>query len=222
MLISGVSRRQIARTLRINFKTVERKLRLLARLSEEEMTRELLARKPEIEVQFDEVETFEHTKLKPLSIPLVVSSSRLVLGIGLAQMPAKGLLAKISRKKYGPRKDFRDQEIRSVLLQSKKFIAEACHFTTDKKASYPNHLKALWPELRHTTTNGGRGAIAGYGELKKKSFDIMFALNHTAAMFRDHLATLKRRTWTTTKKPANLLLLLKIYAREHNRLILES
>ncbi len=64
--------------------------------------------------------------------------------------------------------------------------------------------------LTHKTTPGGRGCVVGYGELKNKKFDEMFALNHTAAMLRDRLATLKRRTWTTVKKPENLLLLLKI------------
>ena len=80
-------------------------------------------------------------------------------------------------------------------------------------------VKKLFPEAEHIQVNGGRGCIAGYGELKKKGFDPMFALNHTAAMIRDRLATMRRRTWTSTKKMSNLLRLLQIYACEHNRQI---
>lgn len=220
MLVSGVSRRQIARVLRTTRKTVERKIKILAQLVDKRWESFLKAHGPFDEFEFDEMETFEHTKCKPLSIPLVVSKKRLILGIGLAQMPAKGLLAKISRKKYGPRKDERGPAIDGVLLRLKPFIRQNSVATTDEKTTYPGHLKKFWPDVVHKTTPGGRGCIVGHGELKKKGFDPMFALNHTAAMIRDHLATLKRRTWTTTKKPENLLLLLKIYAASHNHSIL--
>lgn len=221
LIVSGVSRRHIARTLKINRKTIERKIKLLANRAEVELSR-LVRSRIYTEIEFDEMETFEHTKCKPLSIPLVVSKERLVLAIGLAQMPAKGHLAKISRKKYGPRADHRSAVNRATLSSVQASISPECVITTDEKPSYPSLLREFFKKAVHKTTNGGRGCITGYGELKKKGFDPMFALNHTAAMLRDRLATLRRRTWTTTKKPENLLLLLKIYAASHNRAILNS
>ncbi len=57
-------------------------------------------------LEFDDLETFEHTKCKPLSATIAVESkTRRILGFRVARMPAKGLLAAISRKKYGYRKD---------------------------------------------------------------------------------------------------------------------
>ena len=57
---------------------------------------------------FDEMETFEHTKMKPLSIALAVEQgTRRILAVEVASMPAKGLLAARSRTKYGPRPDHR-------------------------------------------------------------------------------------------------------------------
>lgn len=45
------------------------------------------------------METFEHTKMKPLSITIaVIKQRRLVLGAEVSSMPAKGLLARKSRK----------------------------------------------------------------------------------------------------------------------------
>jgi len=59
-------------------------------------------------IEFDDLETFEHTKCKPISVALAVEyKTRRVLAFEVARMPAKGLLAAISRKKYGFRIDDR-------------------------------------------------------------------------------------------------------------------
>ncbi len=53
------------------------------------------------------METLEHTKCKPLSISLFVTEHYEILAAKVAQMPYKGKLAAISRKKYGIRADHR-------------------------------------------------------------------------------------------------------------------
>ena len=59
-------------------------------------------------IQFDELQTIEHTKCKPLSVAMAVSKNeRKILGFKVSSMPATGHLAKISRKKYGLRPDHR-------------------------------------------------------------------------------------------------------------------
>ena len=64
--------------------------------------------KPAAEVEFDDLETFEHTKCKPLSVTLMVEyKTRRILGFEVSQMPAKGRIAHIARKKYGPRAECR-------------------------------------------------------------------------------------------------------------------
>src|SRR5262249_30871793 len=109
---SGVSQRRAARILKIHRTTVARKLKFLARLARHSQ-RKYLAQfkdKPIAYVQFDEMETHEHTKLKPLSIALAVDKERRkILGFQVSSMPAKGLLASLSRRKYGLRADGRKE-----------------------------------------------------------------------------------------------------------------
>src|SRR5690606_19787786 len=55
-------------------------------------------------LQFDDLITTHHTKLKPLSVTVAVHPrSRLILHCEVSQIPAFGHLAKLSRKKYGKR-----------------------------------------------------------------------------------------------------------------------
>ena len=68
---------------------------------------------------------------------------------------------------------------------------------------------------------GGRGAIAGQGELKKKKHDPLFILNHTCAMLRGCINRLIRRTWCTTKRPRRLQMHLDLYVDFHNRTYLK-
>ena len=58
--------------------------------------------------------------------------------------------------------------------------------------------------------------MVGQGELKRGGFDPLFALNHTAAMYRDRIKRLSRRTWCTTKRADRLQLLVDLYAWHHN------
>jgi transposase-like protein len=221
LLVSGVSKRRIALLTRLNRATVQRYSQAL---SSDALAwqKNFLSSKPESkEIQFDDLETFEHTKMKPLSVALgVEKGTRLILGAFVNRMPAKGHLAQKSRAKYGPRPDERSKGWHS-LLEVLKTCTEPCsEVTSDENPHYLKYVKKYLPHANHTRVPGGRGCIAGYGELKKKGFDPMFSLNHTCAMFRDNIACLKRKTWTTTKKPENLQQLINIYIRRHNELIL--
>jgi len=222
LIVSGVSQRQISRVLKIDRKTVRRKILILSKRGEKSLKNLRASLKNQEEFLFDEMETFEHTKCKPISIPLVVTKNRLILDIDAVSQPAKGLLAKLSREKYGYRPDNRPMSIRNILKKVTGCFIQNCTITTDKSPFYSKPIRRNYPKALHKTTPGGRGCVAGYGELKKKAFDPMFSLNHTAAMLRDHLATLKRRTWTTTKKIQNLIDLLKIYASYHNEVLVKS
>ena len=107
-LCSGVSQRRCAILLKVNRKTVVRKFLFLSMIARFYNHKHLAFRSEVSEIQFDDLETIEHTKLKPLSVTMAVErSSREKLGFKVAQMPAKGLLAKKSVKKYGFRVDQR-------------------------------------------------------------------------------------------------------------------
>ena len=222
LLCSGVSQRRAALLLGITRKTVARKIDLLFARASVAQHSLICAQKSFAELEFDEVITYEHTKAKPLSIPLAVTKDRLIVGLGVASMPSNGLLAQMSREKYGRRADDRPLVISSVLEAVAAHCNSDCAITTDKDTRYPKYLKKALPDVKHIRVPGGRGCITGYKELKKKGFDPMFALNHSAAMIRDGLATMKRRTWTSVKKPLNLLKLLGIYVWFHNSVLIKS
>lgn len=221
LITSGVSRRRSALLLGVNRKTIDRKITELSVYAQHWQREMLQTRTSFSAIQFDDLETFEHTRMKPLSVPLVVEDkSRFIIAAGVAQMPAKGLLAKRSVAKYGYRKDLRPQAWNAVLTAAKVYCDRDCRVLSDENPHYPAQIKLHFPRSVHATTSGGRGCIAGYGELKKKGYDPMFALNHTCASLRDNLACLKRRTWTTTKKPSELEKLLNIAIMSHNKRLL--
>ncbi len=72
-------------------------------------------------VHFDDMESWIHTKLKPVAIPpIVMHPKRLILAFGVVSMPAKGKLAKTSVAKYGRRPDHRKQGLHNSLTKLKK------------------------------------------------------------------------------------------------------
>ena len=219
--------RRIARILGIHRITVARKRRFLseqARLDQSEFL-EQFSSKPIGCVQLDEMETFEHSKCKPLSIALLVSDEpkreRVILGTRVSVMPAKGPLAQVAREKYGFRPDLRSQAIRSLLLESKPLIVPQPQITSDQNPRYPKLIQKQWGQAKHIAVQGKRGCIVGQGELKKIGFDPLFSLNHTAAMFRANINRLFRRTWCTTKKLEALQEHLEVYTAYHNRKLLK-
>lgn len=220
MLCSGVSQRRAAFLLRVNQKTIARKFRFLAQEArkEHQRWRERIPRSSLRHVQFDDLETSEHTKCKPLSVALaVVPKTRKILSFQVSQMPAKGHLAEISRQKYGVREDERSLGWARLFLDLKPHCHENVCFVSDENPHYPRHVAAHHPSALHRTVKGQRGALTGQGELKKIGFDPLFSLNHTCAMLRANLNRLFRRTWCTTKKREGLIDHLSLYVVFHNR-----
>jgi hypothetical protein len=172
-------------------------------------------------IHFDDMETSEHTKMKPLSIPIAVEHpSRLILSFDVVSMPPKGLLAKKSRQKYGPRRDDRLAGWNQVLNSVAKICVPDLAITTDSHMRYPEVIRNNIPFARHIQVKGRRGCVAGQGELKVGGWDPLFSLNHTAAMLRANICRLIRRTWCTTKKKDRLFQHIMIYVMWHNESIL--
>jgi hypothetical protein len=220
-LYSTVSHRRIAKLLRTSRQTVARKLVFLGlqgELGHQTYLNSIETSGRKItELQFDEMETFERSKCLPLSIPLVVEAgTRKILGFRVCSMPAKGPLAEVSRRKYGPRSDDRAECVSSLFSELAPMIDPNAKITSDQNPKYPAWIKRHFPNVQHKTVKGKRGCIVGQGELKKIGFDPLFDLNHTAAMLRANINRLLRRTWCTTKRPDRLIAHIWIYVRFHN------
>ena len=225
---SAISKRRMGRILKIHPITVARKLRFLglkARMDHNEWLSNSFnsPEKKLLKIQFDEMETSEHSKCKPLSIALAVDSkTRRILDIQVSVMPAKGRLAAISRKRYGPRPDQRQDGLHRLFNAITGLLDPKVEILSDQCPRYPSVVKIHCPSATHKTTKGGRGCIAGQGELKKLHFDPLFALNHTAAMLRANVNRLFRRTWCTTKNREALLDHLWIFVMYHNHTLIRT
>lgn len=211
--------RRIAKIYGISRTTVKRKQEFLSAQAKIKQQKWLKTQHtPFLDIQFDDLETFEHSKCKPLTVTLVVENkTRKVLGFEVAQIPAKGLLAKISRKKYGFRKN-ESFKARDELFKSlKPKIHPEALIQSDSNPHYINMIKKHFPKAEHRLFLGVRGAVTGQGELKKLKYDPLFSINHTFAMLRANINRLLRKTWCTTKKKEALRRHIMIYVDYHNR-----
>lgn len=221
LLSSAVSMRRAASILRVARRTVERRLSYLALVAEDHQ-KTLLKALPSVgKAHFDDMESWIHTKLKPVSIPLIVEHpSRLILSFDVVSMPAKGKLAKTAVAKYGYRPDHRRRGWRTTLTAFREVADPRVIITSDSHTMYPEQIKRYVPNATHRQVISRRGCVVGQGELKRGGYDPIYSLNHTAAMFRANVNRLARRTWCTSKKAENLKRHMAIYVLWHNETIL--
>ena len=220
LLCKGSSQRGCAQVLGVDPATIARRIPRFSKCAKEHL-RKLQSNLSHIkEVVFDEMETFEHTKLKPITIPLAVENkTRKILSIEVGRIPAKGPLASLSRKKYGHRKCEKQNSLRRLFRSLESIPSDERVFLSDQSTFYPPLMKTFRPSTEHRTYKGRKAAIVGQGELKKGGFDPLFSLNQTAAMLRDNIKRLTRKTWCTTKRVDRLLDFLVMYAFYHNQRI---
>jgi transposase-like protein len=246
LLASKVSMRRSAMLLGVNRRTIHRKLARFAEVAGRCLNKNLQAtrnfdpqegdpetdhfaanRKPKINsttykhVVFDEVITKETTKFKPLAIALLVANpSRVLIGFELGDMEAQESLLAEGEARFGPRKDERAAAITSLLKRSKIHLESAPVILTDKDPLYPSVIHSVIPDSIHVRIKSRRAHSSGQGELKKVGFDPFFSLNHTAAMMRDSVSRLVRRTWAISRSKERLKDHLTIYQWFHNEVLL--
>jgi transposase-like protein len=203
-LVSKVTHRQTARVLRINRKTVLRRL-LLFGPALHQLHRVFLARARRNGGLFgtfslDELETYEHNRrLRPLTLPVLIHRpTRFVVHAEVGQIPARGGLSPHDARlklAQGPR----PSESRRVVdrcfavLKSVHDPKELLQLVTDRKSTYPSIVK------RHF---GNRIAahVREAAKTPRNRANPLFAINHTLASMRDHLSRLVRRTWAASKR----------------------
>lgn len=225
ILASGVSMRRASLIINIHRTTVERKLIYLAkksRLMHEELMAKLNTDKTR-HLQFDDLITTEHTKLKPLSITLAVDAKRrYILGTEVSQIPAFGHLSALSLRKYGKRLSTHKIGLHNLMNRIQHCIDYNAKVESDEHHLYAPAVAKYFPNSKYIQYKGGRGAIVGQGELKKLRNDPLFMLNHTCAMLRANINRLIRKTWCTTKDPKRLQDHLDIYISFHNYILLKK
>jgi hypothetical protein len=174
-------------------------------------------------IEFDDLETFEHTKCKPLSVTLAVEyKTRRILSLEVSRMSSNGKLAAKSRALYGKRKDERRIGRKRLLTSLKGLVAEDALIKSDQNPYYARDVKRYFPKATHQRFKGRRGSSTGQGELKKGKFDPLFSLNHTCAMLRANVNRLFRKTWCTTKRADRLYAHLILYAHFHNTMLIKQ
>ena len=210
------SLRRTAINLSLNRKTVVRKFRFLALESRFRLAVRNFTLPKAKSVEFDDLETFEHTKCKPLSVTLAVETgTRRILGFEVSAMPVKGRLVE-KAKRYGPRIDGRREARRRLFKRLSLLVEEGADIKSDSNPHYPRDVKEFFPNSRHIQHLGKRGSDTGQGELKKVKFDPLFSVNHICAKMRADINRLIRKTWCTTKDPERLSDHIAIFADNHN------
>lgn len=220
LICSGVSMRRTALIFGINRKTVKRKVHFLAQQARAQQADWLKDSKPFDYVQFDDLETFEQTKCKPVTVTIFVDpKKRKILGHVVAKIGAKGKLASVSRRKYGKRKNESFQKREELFTKIKPYIKSNALIQSDQNPHYLKPVQKHFPEAEHVCFKGKRGCVTGQGEMKRGGFDPLFSLNHSFAMIRDNLKRLTRRSWCTTKKLEALDDHIALYTEFHNRVL---
>jgi hypothetical protein len=210
---SGMTQRRMAIVLGVNRKTIVRKFLFLGYLARKEHERRIASGELKTShAQFDEMETFEHTRMKPVSVALAVrANSGQILAIRCAQMSYKGPLAALAREKYGPREDQTATAIKTVLTTIGQCSTQDATLTTDADPRYLNQVRTVLPD---TTHNSIKRRFAKKD--RKNAEDHLFTLNYTAAKIRNDLSRMGRKTWVTTKKVERLQAHLDLYIAFNN------
>jgi len=203
---------------------VERKLIYLAKKAQLSQEKFLQSLKGEVtHLQFDDLITIEHTKLKPLTVSIAVDvNTRSILGTQVGVIGAFGHLAELSRRKYGRRINEHKKTLRRLFEQIAPTVAQRALIRSDEHQFYSEMIEKYLPGRKYEQYLSVRSSVAGQGELKKTWRDPLFGINHTCAMLRANVNRLIRKTWCTTKTPMMLERHLMIYVDYHNSIYLKN
>jgi hypothetical protein len=215
---SAMTQRRMAIVLGINRKTVVRKFLFAAYLARKEHQRRIEEGELKTSVaQFDEMESFEHTRLKPLSVAIAVRArTGEILDAQVATMSCKGHLAAVALRKYGWRPDTRNTARRNVLSKIRRCSRPWLTVVSDKHPAYPGLIGNLLPHAAHLALSRTSKPDLSISPYRKNQDDPMFTLNYTAAKIRHDLSRMARKVWVTTKKKERLQAHLDLYIAWNN------
>jgi len=217
LLCSGVTMRRAARLLGLARRTVEQRVRWMAGQARKAHA-EFLAASPVLTsyVQFDEMETYEGSRLRQLSIALAVRpKTGQILAAEVGTMNCHGVMAKVSRAIYGHRRDTRMAACRRALANVRMVAKKSITLATDGKDSYRPPVREVLPNAVHSVHNNVR-VPKMEKPLAPPRWDPLFRLNQMIAKLRADLARLGRQTWSASKTASGLADHLAIYIAFNN------
>lgn len=211
-LCSGMTFRRTAKVLGVSRNTITAKFHKLAAKAKRLHVRALQQRLRSMSaVEFDEMESYQGSRLNMLSIPLAVQpKSGFILDARVALMRPKGMLAKKHPSAWRRwNRDTRKEACRAVLRRVQRLSRGSMLVRCDGKAQYPGLIRACVKQVhielcRRDPDFPESRRFTGY-------------LNHAAAKLRADLARLRRRTWACTRRWQNLQQHLYLYMAWNNR-----
>ena len=212
LLCSKVTRRQAARILGVNRKTVERRFKRFSKVARDFHFAQLEKKKIHGGIrgcfQIDELETFEHNRrIKPVTLAVTMERrTYFVMGAFAGAMASRGGLNekyKIRKLEIEELEGKRRSQSRLVIRKSfqrlNNYLAERTmvFLQSDRKNTYRT-------ELRRATGNRIRSHERISSKDRRDYHNPLFPINHTLAMMRDGLSCLVRRSWGASKKRSGL------------------
>lgn len=214
LLVSKVTHRQAARVLRINRKTVHRRLRVFGPALREWHAVFLRRARQRGGLRgcfsMDELETFENDRrLQPVTMPVLVHrTTRFVIHLETAALAPRGHLsprheARKARMRVasGPRRSGSRLAVKRCLeaLRAAHAPGALLELVTDQKRMYPVLVREVFGNriAAHVQESSRRA---------RNTLNPLFAVNHSLAMLRDQVSRLVRRSWGASKDRNQLAL----------------
>ena len=200
----GMSLRAISRYLKINVKTVMKYFLENANMSKVNNLRRLdQGQIVTAYVQFDELETFEHTKRKPLGVECSIRvKTGEIISAKVCTIPVKALAVSSMYIKYWNKNINRQQVLTDMLIETKKAMNKENFTIACDNAKQP-------VKIVKTLFDNHKVQVFNSHSTNKK-------IDSTFLKMRQDISRLRRRTLATTKKRENLQKHLDLYTDYHN------
>lgn len=191
LAVSGATMRRMILLLGCSKRTVDRKIRYLAKEAKR-LHQEYLATVSTSFIMMDELITYLHARPKHLSVAVVIQASTgEVLGFTISRIPTQVT----GFDKYDWQDDDTASNIPALLREVGKVVKIGATIMTDAHPSYRKWIRRELPDIEHMPIKSMASKLAQ----KSDERDPLFMINLAFAKMRNDLARLGRKTWTTTK-----------------------
>jgi transposase-like protein len=201
LISMGMSKRDIARTLHIDLKMLQRKIIEIGQACEKYHRRYIEEAGIQVShIAVDELLTYVQTRLKTVSLvcasfPILENGIKkpFIVDIRVATYPPIGYVARIYNDMLRnghilPRPNTRHQELENVLRSCRKVFAPHGVLLTDEARPYGPIIGRILPHIRHQAYESGRLR----GDVLER--DATQSLNHTFIKMRGQLRPIQRNT----------------------------
>jgi hypothetical protein len=216
-LFSGVGLRQCGRNLDLSVHAVQKKFRKLARHLRL-LNRNLLTRLPGHRTfLFDEIESYEGSRIRPLTIPVLIDKESWLL-VDTRAAPIRRSARRGSKAHrrlvhyemvHGRRKDRGYECVRKSLGRLQQLLGgQRAVLRTDEKSSYATQCRRRFgQQVEHECWSGAA---------PRTVLNPLQAINTTDSMLRDNNGRLRRRCWLVSKTRRGLEQQLAVFQAYRN------